>query len=119
VSILGLFATTLRGGYGPISPSGSFGNLTATAPATATGNNVTLTYSGPTRNISLSYAGVNTLQYRINSGTWTTYSVAFAVLSGQALQLRVLTPTSPEFESLTITDASIPATIETVTVNIL
>jgi hypothetical protein len=41
--------------------------------------------SGGARTIAASYADVNTLQYRINSGTWVAYSAGFSLSSGQTV----------------------------------
>lgn len=56
------------------------------APAGGNNEDRTLSWSvGGARNISCNYAGSETLQYRINTGSWTTYAGAFALSSGQTL----------------------------------
>lgn len=78
---------------------------------TSTGNNedCTITWSvGGARNITISPSALSfgTLQYRINSGSWTTYSGAFSLSSGQTLAWRAFSVSSDQSASHTVTDAS-------------
>lgn len=116
--MIGLFASTL-GGAGPMTPSGSFGTLSATAPATATSNVVTLTWTGGgSRNVELGYAGINDLEARVNGGAYANYTVPFSISSGDTVQIRLNTPTSSEVGSLDVNDATLVALVNTVTIAI-
>lgn len=49
----------------------------------------TISFGGGTRTITRSGGGVGvTWEYRINSGSWTTYSSGFSLTSGQTLAWR-------------------------------
>lgn len=94
-----------------------WGNITLSFP-TISGTNSDLVLSwtaGGARNISANYAGAGTLEYRINSGAWTTYTAPFSVSSGQTVGWRY----APANESVVVTvtdDARIQA-IDTFTVS--
>lgn len=56
------------------------------APVGANNEDRTVSWSvGGARNFSCNYAGIGTLKYRINSGSWTTYAGAFSLSSGDTL----------------------------------
>ena len=74
--------------------------------AGATNEDRTITWTrGGARNFSANYSGGNTLEYRINSGSWVTYSTAFAVTSGQTVGWKY-TASGNESGTITVTDAS-------------
>lgn len=73
----------------PISLSGSWDGISYSSPTTfATNLDRTLTFNGPARTINLSHSLENTLNYRINSGSWIA-GTSFSISSGQTLGFRV------------------------------
>lgn len=100
-----LIATACAAGYTleEATLSASFDDIELTAPTTTgTNANVTLTYttSSP-RTFSISFSGVGTLQYRVNSGTYTSGS-SFSVATGDTLNFKYLNHTGI-YESQTVT----------------
>jgi hypothetical protein len=91
-------------------------DITVSSPA-STGSNAdrALTWSqGGARNISASYGGNGTLQYRINSGAWTTYAGAFSHTSGETLGWQITTIFDNQSATdVVVTDATRGATIDT------
>lgn len=96
----------------------NWADLVLTWPTTSGANaDLALSWSiGGARNISATYAGSGTLQYRINSGAWTTYSSPFSVASGQALGWRY-SQTNFESSIVTVRDDARGATIDTFVVS--
>lgn len=90
-------------------------NISLTSPTTSgTNEDRTLTWSvGGARNISLSYAGAGLLEYRINSGSWTSYSGAFSLSSGQTLGFRWTHSSNQSATTATVTDATRGASLDT------
>jgi len=65
----------------------------------------TLTWSvGGARNISFAYDGSGTFQYRINSGSWVSYSSAFSLSSGQTLGWRYARDPGGDSGTATVVD---------------
>jgi hypothetical protein len=76
------------GGGGPIIVT-PWSDITFSSPTTSgTSGDRTLSFSGGARNITVNNTAGGTLEYRINSGAYTTYSGAFSVTSGQTLGWR-------------------------------
>lgn len=91
---------------GPITLSASWSSIGYAAPTTfATNEDRTLTFNGPARTINLSHSLVNTLNYRINSGSWTS-GVSFSISSGQTLGFRVSGNSNESFTTVTVQDGS-------------
>ena len=87
----------------------SFNNPTSSG----TNEDRTLTWSvGGARNISASGSIVGSLEYRINSGSWTTYSGAFSFSSGQTLGWRYSSSTN-QSTSVTVNDDTRGAALDT------
>lgn len=75
--------------------------------ATVTGTNEdrTLTWAvGGARNISFSYTGTGTFEYRINSGSWVNYASAFSLSSGQTLGWRYTRDPGGDSGTATVVD---------------
>lgn len=101
-----------------VSLSATWSDIPLTAPTTqGTNEDRTLTWSlGGARNVSVSTSGaavISALEYRINSGAWTAYGAAFSLTSGQTLGWRTNTAGVNGTETVTVTDASRAATIDT------
>lgn len=83
------------------SISAAWSDLAASNPSAASNEDRTITWAGGgSRTISVTYGGNNTLSYRIDSGSWTTFSAGFSFTSGQTLAWRT---TSEATESTTVT----------------
>ncbi len=83
------------------SISAAWSDLTASWPGNATNEDRTITWAGGgSRTVSVTYGGSNTLSYRIDSGSWVTYSAGFSFTSGQTLAWRT---TAEVTESTTVT----------------
>lgn len=107
-------------GFGSVTKSGDFGPLSSVAPLAATSATVTLTYSGPNRNFSLSYGGgvgVD-LERNINGAGFVNYTVPFSVPSGQTLAFQVNAPTSAGSETISLFDDSNGQLVETASVTV-
>ena len=103
------------GGGGASSLSSAFSDITATSPATTSSESGdrTVTFTGGgSRTINGSSPGSGVLQYRVDSGSWLTYS-AFTVTSGQTIGFRVNEIESNAATTITVTDASRGATLGT------
>jgi len=81
-------------------------NIPLTHPTSSgTNEDRTITWSvGGARNISASYGGIGTLSYRIDSGSYTTYTTPFSLSSGQTLGWRYQNGLGDESETVTVTD---------------
>ncbi len=85
------------------------------APLGATNEDRTITWSvGGARDISCNYTGSETLEYRIDSGSYVTYSVAFSLTSGQTLGWKY-TASANESGTITVTDDTRGASVGTFT----
>jgi len=73
---------------GPIELSATWADISFTAPTFQGANaNVTLTFPGGAREIQLTYGEVG-IEYRINSGSYTSYGAPFSVESGDTLNFQ-------------------------------
>jgi hypothetical protein len=80
-------------GRAPAAISATWGNLNVTFGAGATANNEdrTITFGSGSRTIKNSWASGGTLEYRIDSGSWTTYTeggAGFSLNHNQTLAWR-------------------------------
>jgi hypothetical protein len=76
------------GGGGPIIVT-PWPDITFSSPTTSgTNSDNTLSFSGGARNVTVENTAGGTLEYRINSGAYITYSGAFSVTNGQTLGWR-------------------------------
>lgn len=99
------------------SLSAGWSNIVLTYP-TITGANEDRTISwtkGGARNVSLGFsiglAGV--IEYRLNSGSWTTYSAPFSMSSGDTLGWRYTGSGGDESVTISVTDDAQGGTIGT------
>lgn len=71
---------------------------------------------GAVRHIGATLVGLGTLYYRINSGSYTAYTVPFAVTTGQTLGWRVTfaNGTSGNSSNLTVRDTDRGENIDTI-----
>jgi hypothetical protein len=83
-------------GLDAASISAGWDDINIAFPSTDLANaNVTVTWvRGGARNFSMTFSGP--FQYRINSGSYTTYTVPFSVSSGNTLNFRVTGVTTNE-----------------------
>lgn len=97
------------GGLDVVTLSATWSGLTDDfgAPAGVANEDRTITWSrgASSRNFSTNYAGEGDLEYRINSGSWVAYTVAFAVTSGQTVGWRY-EAIGDESGSIIVTDAT-------------
>src|SRR5262245_18219154 len=85
---------------------GALGPLNSVAPAVATGTLQKLRFPGGNRNINFSYGGINTLQYKINAGAFTTFTGANIIWTpGNDMTLRFQNPTLVESGTFNLLDA--------------
>lgn len=86
MSLIALVAATLQV---QATISATWSDITVASPTTqSTNEDRTISFGGGSRTITCDYAGTQTLQYRLDSGTWTTYSSGFSLTSGQTLGWR-------------------------------
>lgn len=86
MSLIALVAATLQV---QATISATWSDITVTSPSTqSTNEDRTISFGGGSRNVTCDYAGTQTLQYRIDSGSYVTYSGAFSVTSGQTVGWR-------------------------------
>lgn len=81
----------LLGGRDRIKLSAAWVDISAVSPAALTNGtgDPTLTWSGPSRLISVPTVAWGTMRYRINVGAWTDYTAPFSLSSGQTLGFMV------------------------------
>ena len=92
------------GGIGPATIASAWSAINLTWP-TGNGTNEDRAISwdgGGTRNCDISTGSSGSFEYRINSGSWLSYSTAFAVSSGQTVGWRY-TPVGDESATVNVT----------------
>lgn len=103
-----------RGGVLDAASLTPWSNISFHKPTSSgTNEDRTLTWSvGGARNISASGSIMGSLQYRINSGSWTNYSGAFSLSSGQTLGWRISSVIN-QSTSVTVNDDTRGAALDT------
>lgn len=105
--LLAAFAALSGAGSLDAASLTGWSDISLVHPTTSgTNEDRTITWSvGGARNISLSgVTGGYALSYRINSGSYVTYSTAFSLSSGQTLGWRVQSATVDASDILTVND---------------
>lgn len=81
-----LLAMAGIGGKDAASLSAVWSDISATYPTAEANEDRTVSWDiGGDRTVTTSYSGVNTLNYRLDSGSWTDSSGGFTMSSGQTL----------------------------------
>lgn len=84
-----MFLALIAAGGVPATISAAWSDITVASPSTQGANeDRTISFGGGLRNVTCSYAGTQTLGYRIDSGSYVTYSGGFSLTSGQTLGWR-------------------------------
>lgn len=95
------------GGLSAVSLSATWSDVVFASPTiTGTNEDRTLTFTGAARNIEAVTTGDEVgVEYRINSGSWVSYTTAFSVSSTQTVGWRI-TSALPASATITVRDAS-------------
>lgn len=111
------------GGLSAIALSATWDDISFSAPTTTSADNGdrTLTFTGAARDISASVTGDSLsggLEYRIDGGSWATYSTAFSVTSGQTVGWRINSYPVNSVSTVNVSDASRGVPLDSFTVTI-
>ena len=98
-----------------VNPLPNWANISGSSPQ-ATTDEALDGFSGSI-DVSLAYTGAATAEYRIDSGSWTTYSGAFSVDAGETVGWR-FTFFGSDSGTATVTNDSAAQTLDTFTVTL-
>lgn len=96
-------------GQAPASISAGWSDLAGSSGVpTVSNEDRTISFGGGSRTITRSGGGVGvTWEYRINSGSWTTYSGGFSLTSGQTLAWRATYTVNVTVTTVTVAVAGV------------
>lgn len=116
--LLAVWAALGNVGLDAMSLTGWSGIALVSPTVRSTNEDRTITWSvGGARNISLSTSAIGSIEYRINSGTYVTYTAPFSLSSGQTLGWRYTNPAMNETDSATVADSTRGSSIATFAVS--
>ena len=98
-----------------VSPLPNWANISGSSPQ-ATTDEALDGFSGSI-DVSLAYTGAATAEYRIDSGSWTTYSGAFSVDAGETVGWR-FTNFGSDSGTATVTNDTASQQLDTFTVTL-
>ena len=98
-----------------VSPEPDWANISGASPQATTDESLD-GFSGSI-DVSLAYTGAATAEYRIDSGSWTTYSGAFSVDAGETVGWR-FTFFGSDSGTATVTNDTASQQLDTFTVTL-
>lgn len=110
-ALVGILASNKR-----VNPEPDWANISGANPTQSTTDETLDGFSGSI-DVSIVYTGAASVEYRINSGTWTTYSSAFSVDAGQTVGWR-FTNFGSDSGTATVTNDTASQQLDTFTVTL-